>query len=212
MRKFPHHDVLGTRVSQSTDIDPSWRNILRLDDVPWIRDHEIAGNALFPGAGFVAMVGEAVRQMDGGEGEGYTVRRVNISAALVVHGGKAVEVVTNLKPVRVTSSLDSCWWEFTVCSLNGESWVKHVSGQVRAGREFEMPRRGAVEPLEREVSSGRWYGVMKRYGLNYGPRFRLLKDISAAVEGTRAVANMAKGMLSLFLSSNGESGSELITD
>ncbi|KAL2285628.1 hypothetical protein FJTKL_07652 [Diaporthe vaccinii] len=44
LREFPHHDILGSRVLESTDHAPSWRNLLRLDVVPWIRDHEIAGD------------------------------------------------------------------------------------------------------------------------------------------------------------------------
>lgn len=39
LREFPHHDILGSRVLESTDQSPSWRNILRLDVVPWIKEH-----------------------------------------------------------------------------------------------------------------------------------------------------------------------------
>lgn len=33
----PRHDILGCRIPESSDLEPSWRNILRLDDVPWVR-------------------------------------------------------------------------------------------------------------------------------------------------------------------------------
>jgi acyl transferase domain-containing protein len=194
LRKFPHHDILGTRVIQSTDLDPSWRNILRLDSVPWIRDHEIAGDVLFPGAAFIAMVGEAIRQLSPGWSD-YTIRRVNISTALVLPEGNSVEIVTNLRPVRLTRSLDSCWYDFTVSSLHGNTWTKHVSGQVRAGSEFQPETPPLIEPLPRKLPSSVWYRVMKRFGLNYGPKFRQLKNISAGVSGTKAVATLAKGMV-----------------
>jgi acyl transferase domain-containing protein len=190
LRKYPHHDILGTRVIESTDIDPSWRNMLQLDNVPWIADHEIAGEVLFPGAAFIAIAGEAIRQLSGSND--YTVRRVNITTALVLHEGKPVEIITNLRTVRLTTSLDSSWYDFTVSSLHGSTWTKHITGQARAGSEHhtEAPR---IDTLQRKVPSSTWYRVMRRFGLSYGPRFRPLKNISAGVCETKAVATLLKG-------------------
>jgi len=191
LRQFPHHDILGTRVIESTDADPSWRNMLQLDNVSWIADHEIAGDILFPGAGFIAMAGEAIRQLSGSSD--YTVRRVNIITALVLHGGKPVEIITNFRPVRLTTSLDSSWYDFTVSSLHGNTWTKHVTGQVMAGAQFHL-ETPSIEPLQRKVSPSTWYRVMRKFGLNYGPRFRPLKEISADVCETKAVAKLMRGM------------------
>ena len=30
------HDILGTLTADSNDLEPTWRNILRLDDIPWV--------------------------------------------------------------------------------------------------------------------------------------------------------------------------------
>jgi acyl transferase domain-containing protein len=38
-RRFPHHEFLGDRVHEVGDSEPMWRNVLRLGDVPWCRDH-----------------------------------------------------------------------------------------------------------------------------------------------------------------------------
>ena len=62
-RKFPHHELLGARVVESSDLEPSWRNLLRLEEVPWICDHVVQGQIVFPAAGYVAMAGEAVQQL-----------------------------------------------------------------------------------------------------------------------------------------------------
>ena len=37
LKERPRNDILGTLVPESTDIEPWWRNRLRLDDVPWVR-------------------------------------------------------------------------------------------------------------------------------------------------------------------------------
>lgn len=52
-RKHAHHDVLGSRVLETTNANVAWRNILRLDNVPWIKGHEVAGDILFPAVGYI---------------------------------------------------------------------------------------------------------------------------------------------------------------
>ena len=187
LRKYPHHDILGARVVESSDIDPVWRNILRLDSVPWVQDHEIAQDVLFPAAGYIAMVGEAARQL-GGDSD-YTVRSVNFLTALIIIEGKPVEVQTHLRKLRLTTSLDSEWYEFSIASLNEGAWTKHCVGQMKSGPVFEPTVRN-IETLPRKVSSSSWYRVMSRLGLGYGPRFRGLQDISTAVSERKAVATL----------------------
>ena len=37
MKPRPRNDILGTLAVDSNDLEPRWRNILRLDDIPWVR-------------------------------------------------------------------------------------------------------------------------------------------------------------------------------
>ncbi|KAM3080300.1 hypothetical protein ACMFMG_005261 [Clarireedia jacksonii] len=71
-RRFGHHELLGLRVPQTTDNDPVWRVMLSLDDVPWLADHQVKGDIVFPFAAYVSMAGEAFRQVSGVQ-EGYFV-------------------------------------------------------------------------------------------------------------------------------------------
>lgn len=41
-RKYPRHDLLGARVAGGSAIDALWRNVFRLMDVPWIKDHVVS--------------------------------------------------------------------------------------------------------------------------------------------------------------------------
>jgi 2-polyprenyl-3-methyl-5-hydroxy-6-metoxy-1,4-benzoquinol methylase len=186
-RKFPHHEILGARLAETSEVDPTWRNMLRLDNVPWIQDHEIAHDILLPAAGYIAMIGEAIRQLT--NSDDYTVRNVDFISALIMNEGKSVEVQTHLRRARLTTTLDSEWYEFSIASLNGTTWAKHCVGQVRGGAEFKMPVP-TIEPLQRQVPSSTWYRVMARFGLNYGPKFRGLSDISAHVSERKAVATL----------------------
>lgn len=187
LRKFPHHDLLGARLVETSEVDPTWRNMLRLDNVPWIQDHEIAQDILLPAAGYIAMIGEAIRQLT--DLEDYTVRAVDFISALIMNEGKPVEVQTHLRKARLTTTLDSEWYEFSIASLNGTTWIKHCVGQVRGGAEFKLPVP-TIEPCQRKVPTSTWYRVMARFGLNYGPRFRGLSEISAHVSERKAVATL----------------------
>lgn len=179
------HDLLGLRILESNDISPTWRNELRLINVPWLKDHCVGNNIVFPGAGYIAMAGEAIYQIR--NVRDYTVRDVELSKAMVLYNDKPVEIITTLQPQRLTSVLDSDWYEFQVVSYDGTAWNKHCSGLVRSGRaSTNQPRRTQI--LERQVSPSRWYTTMSRVGLNYGPRFTGLKNITASIVEKLAAA------------------------
>ena len=72
---FSRHELLGARNVFSTDDQPSWRNVLFFKHVPWIYEHKVAGNAVFPAAGYIAMAVEAVRQISAGDA-GYQIQNL----------------------------------------------------------------------------------------------------------------------------------------
>ncbi|KAK1594233.1 LOW QUALITY PROTEIN: beta-ketoacyl synthase domain-containing protein [Colletotrichum navitas] len=159
-RKFPHHELLGSRVEEISDALPSWRCNMRLEDVSWLRDHV----TIFPASGFISMIGEALRQLTG-SGE-FTLSHVSFEAALVLDD-RPVELVTT-------------WYDFSISSLgeaNGH-WVKHVSGQCRAGSgKKRLPPQMSSLPRQ-------------RFGLNYGSSFRGISGITSHVTEPRAVATL----------------------
>ncbi|KAF2267503.1 hypothetical protein CC78DRAFT_490418 [Lojkania enalia] len=185
LKKYPHHELLGSRMLESTDIEPTWRNIIQLEDISWLRDHKVAGDIVFPCAGYVAIVGEAIRQTCGSQN--YTLRRLVVKTALVLREADSTELVTSLRQVRLTDHLDSLWYEFTISSCNGGEWVKHCVGQARANESTEQGTK-EIKPFPRKVLSSSWYLAMQRQGLQYGPRFRSLQDITAHPSNNSATA------------------------
>lgn len=41
LRMHPRHDVLGSRIPGANKLEPTWRNILTVNDVPWLTDHKV---------------------------------------------------------------------------------------------------------------------------------------------------------------------------
>jgi acyl transferase domain-containing protein len=194
LREFAHHDLLGSRIADTGDLQPAWRNLLRLVDIPWCRDHVIAGDIVFPGAGYVAMAVEAMRQISGGADDvGFTLRSVSLLAALTMNETTSTETVLTMRPLRLTDSLDdSSWYEFSIMSFSKgtASWTKHCTGKARQGREQEVESMHIVD-LPRKVQSSAWYRVLKKAGMNYGPAFQGLEQMSAHPVTNSAVAHVS---------------------
>ena len=183
-RKFPHHDLLGSKVHESTELQPSWRNIFHLDSAPWVRDHKVGDDIVFPFAGYVAMAGEAVRQVSGID-QTFHLRHVVVSTALVISEGKPTEIITTFRRQRLTDTLDSQWWDFTIASHNGHTWSNHCSGMVMSQSE-KFEKTLISETYPRKVNERRWFTNLQQAGLDLGPTFRNLGNISAATTTQRA--------------------------
>jgi acyl transferase domain-containing protein/predicted O-methyltransferase YrrM len=180
MGSAPRHELLGRRVTDSSDAEPLWRNLFFLQEVEWLEEHVLAGQVLFPAAGYIAMAGEAVQQLHP-EGQGYSIRKVVFKAALILTEFNPVEMITALKPVRLNDLVTSDWYAFTISAHDGTAWTTHCHGEVRPGFDFPpKARTGNIKrSLRRRVDAARWYQVLRNRGLEYGARFRGLKDVTA---------------------------------
>ncbi|KID94120.1 Beta-ketoacyl synthase, partial [Metarhizium majus ARSEF 297] len=175
-RKFPYHDLLGLRVVESTDLEPAWRNLFHLSNTPWVHDHKIGDDIVFPFAGYIAMAGEAVRQTTG-INDGFSIQNVLVSTALVLPKGKPTEMMTTFRPKSLTTSLNSSWWEFTMASYNGHIWTKHCTGEAMAltsvlpkGKPTEMMTTFRPKSLTTSLNSSWMFSVIEERWVSQGGR------------------------------------------
>ncbi|PTB42734.1 hypothetical protein M441DRAFT_166252 [Trichoderma asperellum CBS 433.97] len=179
-KKYPDHTLLGGRVPESTDLEPVWRNLLQVDTTPWIVDHKLGDNIVFPLAGYVAVAAEAARQVSGID-DGVSFRNIAVSSALVLNDDAPTEIITTMRRKRLTDSQNSEWWEFGIASHNGHVWTKHASGEVK-GETFDKMQQldDTEEELPRKVDSTKWYDSTARQGITYGPTFSGLENIKSS--------------------------------
>jgi SAM-dependent methyltransferase len=182
-RQYPHHELLGSQILESNHLEPCWRNILKLENVLWLLDHKLGTDIVFPAAGYVAMAGEAVRRVTGSSD--YSLRNVFIRSALIIED--SVEIMTSLRPEKLTDHVDSLWFDFTISTFQNGKWKKHIVGQVRGGaeQEYGVPSR---QSYPRQVDSDKWYHALSKRGLNYGDHFRGLEQITASSTTQQASA------------------------
>ncbi|CAI7598432.1 unnamed protein product [Penicillium palitans] len=181
-KKYPDHTLLGARVPESTDLEPAWRNLLQVDTAPWIVDHKLGDDIVFPLAGYVAVAAEAGRQVSGID-EGVSFRNIAVSAALVLSEEAPTEIITTLRRKRLTDSQTSEWWEFSIASHNGHVWTKHASGEVKGERLDKQEQKQQLEQeeqLPRKVDRAKWYDATSKQGITYGPTFAGLENIRSS--------------------------------
>ncbi|CRG87956.1 Lovastatin nonaketide synthase [Talaromyces islandicus] len=186
-REFPPHDLLGTRNVEIFN-ENCWRNKLSLDNLPWLQGHEIDGQVVFPGAGYICMVGEAIGQLSGATE--YTLNNVSITAGLILGHDNSVEVITRLTPNAVDSD-ETASFTFQITSFDGVQWTKHCSGEVRGFIDKSVVTEMSESPSQsRQVDADEWYTVLNRIGFNYQGYFRGLCQISASPVDNTAVARV----------------------
>ncbi|KAE8839561.1 hypothetical protein HRS9122_06166 [Pyrenophora teres f. teres] len=203
LRKRLRHDLLGVKQPASSHLSPSWRNILRVRDVPWLADHKLIPQVIFPGAGFLAMAAEAFSQHyeDTTEGAnnwtGISFRNVAITSTLEIPDDElGVEVILSMQPSALESSNSQSthWFDFQITALkvNTTVWVQCCSGSV--GAEKSNRESDAVVDIS---ASGfvpndmkQWYRRFEELGLGYGEAFQGLNNLLVTKDGCRASINL----------------------
>ena len=187
-RKHGYHSLLGLRTLETTDIEPCWRNILYTEDEPWLRDHRIGNDVVFPFAGYCAMAGEAFRQISGIE-SGYCLENVAARLVIIMDDSAPNEIVTSLRSLPASGSFGSDSYSFTISSRSESSWVLNCEGIVRPRRtaQAEMPRTTACL---RSLQPSKWYEAFADVGVSCGPRFQSLSSIVSST-----TANLARARI-----------------
>lgn len=135
-KETPRSDFLGIRVRSSSSSEPSWRNILRPSEIPWVHHHTVQMNTVYPAAGFLAMAIEAEHQQATARKlvvRGYRFRDVSITRALLIPSElDGVETLFSLRPHNEsTRALSEVWDEFCISSsTDGSIWTEHCRGLI----------------------------------------------------------------------------------
>ena len=195
----PRTDILGLPEDMQNSMEPRWRNYLRINENPWIEDHQITGTILYPGAGLLIMALEGALQTQdpARQLQGFRFRNVRFMRGLVVPSGDeaAVETRLSLRPHKTIPGQ----FEFTIYSTTtGSSWTKHCHGTIAL--EYQATRASEVEDsaqdaawaqrsafyeeliaseASHEIDVDAFYDHLETIGMQYGPLFRNVVSLSA---------------------------------
>ncbi|OQE31225.1 hypothetical protein PENSTE_c001G09701 [Penicillium steckii] len=192
------NDVLGAQAMYSNDLEPTWRNIVRLDDIPWLRDHKMQGMIVYPMAGYLAMAIEAARRRAAQKEIPYSqfeFREVSVGAALVLTDDTYAETSISLRPyAEGTRGHSDIWDQFRIFSWSEKrGWTEHCSGlvRVRTNKKQQTSVSNVAESEEKffrsqidkvkesatyKIDVQNMYQVLSDVGAGYGTPFQGLEN------------------------------------
>ncbi|KAI0101308.1 putative polyketide synthase [Nemania sp. FL0031] len=191
--------LLGVRVADWNPLEPRWRSMLSVKDIPWIADHVVGDVPYLPGTGIIMLALEAVKQTVQTHQpiSGFVIKEITFMSPIVVRPEGRTEVITQLCSqqrgheksslrfeVRVFACVDEYWNECsraiiivedaqdTINEVDGEREA-HAAAQASA-RAYEESKQICVKPL----SKSDFYKWHTAQGLKYGPSFSLVEETS----------------------------------
>ncbi|KAI0197885.1 putative polyketide synthase [Astrocystis sublimbata] len=192
-RRFPHHDLLGSKILGTPWAAPAWKKTLAVEDLPWLGDHRLGPDIVFPGAGYMCMAVEAMRQTDSalrqqiGEDvemrQQTRLRNVTFDKALVLEEGKGTRIMLNMAPL---ANQQGGWYSWVIRSLVLGSWIDHCKGQVRMENDGKaIGSSSEMATLKYATPGAAWYKSMFDVGYRFGKSFQKLQLVET-VSGSRS--------------------------
>lgn len=196
-RKHAPHDLFGVKMPAINPKQTIWRNVLRLTETPWLQDHAVQGQVLFPGVAFGIAVIEAAKQLDDDEAkyQQYELQRVDISAAVVIpsqeHG---VETQLMIEAPDVRSGNNERQFTFFSRSKEGR-WTSHCTGALSnvAGPPTmlsDSARHASEDGYLVSADPEHFYDRFSINGPTLGRSFQNITNLKTSVVGRRAVATI----------------------
>jgi len=156
-----------------------WSNFLAIDKLPWLGDHVVESMPVMPGAGLVEMALAAARASWPGA-QCLEVTGVEIPRALVVEQGHSREL-------RVRLQDDGQLEIASRARLSEEPWSIHAVARIAKGSAY-VPDAAPVGPVSRIIGTDELYATASKLGLNYGPKFRVVRQVGIVSENEAVVA------------------------
>ncbi|KAK4236508.1 lovastatin diketide synthase LovF [Achaetomium macrosporum] len=159
----PYSELLGTPAADWNPLEPRWRNTIRASSIPWVQDHKINGDILYPAAGMWVMAVEAITQITspGQKILGYEIRDTAMLSSLVIPADDTeVEVQFRLKPVLDSSNKSASWADFSLYACRSgntgstsSSFVEICRGSIKAvfaaqGQADSQDGSGGINPRQ----------------------------------------------------------------
>ncbi|KAJ5110598.1 hypothetical protein N7532_001133 [Penicillium argentinense] len=179
----PFHELLGTRLPGDVEFEPRWRNILRADEVPWLRNHRFQGQIIVPAAAYCVMAVSAAQSLS----KDIPIQAIEITdldienAITLSDGPPGAEVVFDLHQVEPKESTDKSviHAEYACFSgpADGSGPIKKIfTGKLSVflgqSQDVGLPARGNIRPILYPMDVDDFYDQMTSIGLNYTGSFR----------------------------------------
>ncbi len=169
------HPLLGARLA-SASRDVQFQSALNTDRISMLADHRVGDAAVLPASAYLEIALAAAREVLPDDFAGIRLRDVALQQMLRLPAARSQTVQT-----IVTEQEAGFRLEFYSQGDDGATdWRLHATAQFEAIHAAE-PVAGDLAALRRKLTKPRdldeIYGKFQRFGLNYGPQFRSLRQL-----------------------------------
>ncbi|KAI0968650.1 putative polyketide synthase [Xylaria arbuscula] len=177
-----YNSLLGRRVHSNGGKERAYRQVFTLDEMPWIRDHNVAGVVIFPMTGYMSCAIEAARRTLSTPAAAFLVSDFHAVRRLEIQEEQVVDMTTKMKPATTgTGSVSSTAWAFEISTwTEAEGWLIHAYGHVSAEMtemttdsptlSASLPLADTTNLIERDVAYAYEFAGVR--ATRYGPTFR----------------------------------------
>lgn len=196
-RLHPTHDLLGLLALGANPLRPTWRHIIRPSELPWVRDHIVQSDIVFPAAGSITMAIEAMRQLTLSDERvsGYVLKDIAVINALVIPDtSEGIEVQLSLQLDNPSVPNLQNQHAFEVDSVDNEgNWTTICRGSISVEmrqssqgfsswtngilKHAENEGIGRFDTLSKELGPDQLFSFFKSVGIDYGELFKNIQHV-----------------------------------
>ncbi|KAK3305919.1 uncharacterized protein B0T15DRAFT_511785 [Chaetomium strumarium] len=178
------HELLGVRTRDDNKHQLRWRNILKLENIPWAKHHSFQGQALLPASAYLIMTLDAARvALAGRQASVVELRNLKFPCGIVLERqGPGVEILFSLTIDRdAQNTIDASFTLTSVISDGSTDMKMNFRGNLTI--TLEKPDAGCLPPRPRSraetlhASPEAFYDMMAGTGLAYTGPFKGLRTL-----------------------------------
>lgn len=158
------HPLLGNRLSTA---HPVWENNIDIEILPFIKDHVVRGNVVYPGAAYIEMMLTAAKDLFNNGDSRIELNNIKFKKALFLSDEIGSKLQVNF------ASKDA---HLTISGLSSEqNWNVHCTANIKTISDFSSQNID-IEKLKteciNEIPLQKCYNYLRNLGLEYGPLFQ----------------------------------------
>ncbi|KAG7285000.1 hypothetical protein NEMBOFW57_009618 [Staphylotrichum longicolle] len=178
------HELLGVRTRDDNKHQLRWRNILKYDQLLWVKHHSFQGQALLPASAYLVMASDAARIVLGGrQATTIELRNLKFPSGIILEPSTAgVEVLFNLTINHESEDTVEASFTLTSAIADGRTDMKkNFSGDVTITlgqpSASTLPTRPSDRAETSQASPEAFYNMMAGTGLLYTAPFKGLQTL-----------------------------------
>lgn len=205
-RECPH-ELLGARTTDDSEHEPRWRNILKMEELPWLRDHRIQGQIIVPGAAYCAMALEAAAALARRGESPHTIelRDLDIVRAISIdETSEGSETLFSLKTIDTAAKgLITAEFSLSAASLEDGIMRRVCTGQIRIYTRMDTVSNISTAQREENhmqmlpMNVERFYSALSDLGLGYTGAFRSLSSLERVMNRAAGIVTVQEEHRSL---------------